>query len=69
MQQSDTTAHDPAPVHELSAEECETRRREQMRRNQAALEWLEELDHGDPEEQRETWELIERMIRDDPVRS
>jgi hypothetical protein len=27
---------------------------------------LDEWDQEDPEEQRETWELIERMLKEDP---
>jgi hypothetical protein len=65
MQQPGTPAHS---VREPSADERERQRQEQVQRNQAALEWLKDLDRGDPEEQRETWELIERMLREFPVR-
>lgn len=38
------------------------RSREQLRRNQAALEMLREWDQEDPEEQRETWEFLKRAL-------
>ena len=53
---------------ERSAEEREAQRQEQIRRNQAALQMLDEWDQEDPEEQRETWEIIGRMLREDPFR-
>ena len=53
---------------ERSPEEREAQRQEQIRRNQAALQMLDEWDQEDPEEQRETWEIIERMLREDPFR-
>ena len=65
MPQSSTPAH---ITREPSADERERQRQEQIQRNQAALEWLRESDQGDPEEQRETWDLIERMLREYPVR-
>jgi hypothetical protein len=65
MPQSSTPVH---ATRESGADERERQRQEQIQRNQAALEWLKELDQGDPEEQRETWELIERMLREFPVR-
>jgi hypothetical protein len=54
---------------ERSAEEREAQRQEQIRRNQAALQMLDEWDQEDPEEQHETWEIIERMLREDTFRS
>jgi hypothetical protein len=59
---ADPVTHQNQP----SAEEREARRQEQIRRNQAALQMLDEWDQEDPEEQRETWELIERMLKEDP---
>ena len=54
--------------NERSAEEREAQRREQIRRNQGMLELLDQWDQEDPEEQRETWALIERMLKEDPFR-
>ena len=38
---------------------------EQIRRNQAALEMLQEWDQDDPEEQRITWEFLKRALDED----
>jgi hypothetical protein len=65
---SDPVTHSDQQRDERSAEEREAQRQEQIRRNQAALQMLDEWDQEDPEEQRETWEIIERMLREDPFR-
>ena len=65
---SDPIIHSDQQHDERSVEERETQRQEQIRRNQAALQMLDEWDQEDPEEQRETWEIIERMLREDPFR-
>lgn len=65
---SDPITHSDQQHDERSVEERETQRQEQIRRNQAALQMLDEWDQEDPEEQRETWEIIERMLREDPFR-
>lgn len=67
MQQSGTSARDMQQTRELSAEEREARRQEQIKLNQAALRVLEELDQGDPEEQRQRWEALERMLAEEPI--
>ncbi|HEX6817846.1 MAG TPA: hypothetical protein VF120_05680 [Ktedonobacterales bacterium] len=56
------------PTPDLTDEEREERRQEQIRRNQAALSWLDELDREDPEEQRRRWEVVERTLKEDPIR-
>jgi hypothetical protein len=43
----------------------EERRQEQIRRNQAALEMLRMWDQEDPDEQRETWELLKHALDED----
>ena len=65
---SDAITHSDQQHDERSVEEREAQRQEQIRRNQAALQMLDEWDQEDPEEQRETWEIIERMLREDPFR-
>ncbi len=55
------------PTHDLTDEEREARRQEQIKRNQAALAWLDELDREDPEEQRHRWEVVERTLKEDPI--
>ncbi len=55
------------PQPEITQEEREARRQEQIRHNQAALEVLDELDRGDPEEQRRRWEELERMLAEEPI--
>jgi hypothetical protein len=58
------------PIRELTEEEREARRQEQIRRNQAALEWLAQMDQATPEEieeQRRDWDAIERTLRDYPI--
>lgn len=64
---SDAITHSDQQHDERSVEEREAQRQEQIRRNQAALQMLDEWDQEDPEEQRETWEIIERMLREDPL--
>ncbi len=61
---------DPVPptAHELTQEEREARRQEQIKRNQALIEMLNEWSEGDEqdqEEQRETWELLKRLLDED----
>jgi hypothetical protein len=65
---SDPIPHSDQQRDERSPEEREAQRQEQIRRNQAALQMLDEWDQEDEEEQRETWELIERMLREGPSR-
>jgi hypothetical protein len=43
----------------------EAQRQEQIRRNQAAIEMLQEWDQEDPEEQRVTWEFLQRVLDED----
>jgi hypothetical protein len=55
-------------ARELTEEERETRRQELIKRNQALLEMLNEWSQGDEqdqEEQRETWELLKRLLDED----
>jgi hypothetical protein len=52
---------------ELTDEQREAKRQEQIRRNQAAIEMLQEWLQEDPEEQRETWEIIEKGLRENPI--
>jgi len=59
MQQPNT------PVREPTDEEREARRQEQIRRNQALIALLDELEQEDPEEQRATWEFVKRALDDD----
>jgi hypothetical protein len=68
MLMSDPITHSDQQRDVRSPEEREAQRQEQIRRNQAALQMLNEWDQEDPEEQRETWEIIERMLREDPFR-
>jgi hypothetical protein len=61
---------DPATptARELTKEERETRRQEQVRQNQALIDMLNEWSQGDEqdqEEQRETWELLKRLLDED----
>ena len=53
------------PSDSLSEQEREARRQEQIRRNQAALEMLENWDQEDPEEQRETLAFLMRVLDED----
>ncbi len=53
------------PAPDLTDAEREARRQEQIQRNQAALEMLDEWDQEDPEEQRETWEYLKRVLDED----
>jgi hypothetical protein len=48
----------------LSEQEREARKQEQIRRNQALIALLDELRREDPEDQRETWEILERAIKE-----
>jgi hypothetical protein len=55
-------------AHALTQEEQEARRQEQIKRNQALIEMLDEWSQGDEqdqEEQRETWELLKRLLDED----
>lgn len=55
-------------ARELTEEEREARRQEQARQNQALIEMLNEWAQGDDqdqEEQRETWELLKRLLDED----
>jgi hypothetical protein len=45
----------------------EERRRDQMRRNQAVIDLLEAWEHDDPDEQRETWAILERALAEDHI--
>jgi hypothetical protein len=47
--------------------EREAKRQEQIRRNQALIDLLNERDQEDAEEQRETWEAIEKGLRENPI--
>lgn len=49
------------PLDRHDDERC----REQIRRNQAALEMLRDWDQEDPDEQRETWEFLKRALDED----
>lgn len=53
---------------ELNEEQREAQRQEQIRRNQALIELLNEWEHGSPEEaeeQRETWEMLKKLLDED----
>jgi hypothetical protein len=55
-------------AYELTQEEREARRQEQIKQNQALIEMLNEWSEGDEqdqEEQRETWELLKRLLDED----
>jgi hypothetical protein len=65
---SDPVTHSDQQRDERSAEEREAQRQEQIRRNQALLKLLDQWDQEDEQEQRVTWEIIERMLREDPFR-
>jgi hypothetical protein len=55
-------------AHEMTQEEREARRQEQIKQNQALIEMLNEWSEGDghdQEEQRETWELLKRLLDED----
>ena len=55
-------------AHKLTEEEREARRQEQVRRNQPIIDLLNEWSHGDEqdqEEQRETWDLVKRLLDED----
>lgn len=60
-----------SPPH-WTDEEREARRREQIKRNQALVALLDEWAKGDAqdqEEQRETWELLQRVLDEDRLSS
>jgi hypothetical protein len=59
MQQPTTRTNDP------DAEQREAKRQEQIRRNQALIELLNEWDQEDPEEQRETLEFLMKALDED----
>jgi hypothetical protein len=55
-------------ARELTDEEREARRQEQVRRNQAFIALMNAWSHGDEqdqEKQRETWELLKRLLDED----
>jgi hypothetical protein len=69
MPMSDPITQNSDQQHdERSAEERRARRQEQIRRNHALLKLLDQWDQEDKQEQRETWEIIERMLKEDPFR-
>lgn len=53
------------PTHDLTDEEREARRQEQIRRGQRLIEVLNELEREDPEDQRETLEFLMRALDED----
>ncbi len=56
------------PARDLTGEEREARRQEQIRRNQALIALMNEWAEGDTEdqeEQRETWEILKRVLDED----
>jgi hypothetical protein len=53
------------PTHDLTDEEREARRQEQIRRGQQLIEVLDELEREDPEDQRETLEFLMRALDED----
>ncbi len=59
MQQPSTHANEP------DAEQRETQRQEQIRRNQALIDLLNEWDQEDAEEQRETLEFLMKALDED----
>lgn len=59
MQQPATSSND------LTDEEREARRQEQIRRNQGLIQLLNELEQEDPEDQRATWEFLKRVLDED----
>jgi hypothetical protein len=68
MTMSEPVTHNNQQRDERSAEEREAQRQEQVRRNQAPLKLLDQWDQEDEQEQRETWEIIERMLKEDRFR-
>jgi hypothetical protein len=50
---------------ELTPEEREAKRQEQIRRNQGLIQLLEELVQEDPEDQKATWEFLEKALDED----
>ena len=67
MQQPKTSnkPDDTREAEERAAAEREAKRQEQIRRNQAAIEMLNEWMQEDPEEQRETLEYLMRVLDED----
>ncbi len=67
MQQPTTSnkPDDAREAEERAAAEREAKRQEQIRRNQAAIEMLNEWMQEDPEEQRETLEYLMRVLDED----
>jgi len=61
--------HQPTTSPQQQAEEeraaKEAKRQEQIRRNQALIEVLDELEREDPEDQRETLEFLMRALDED----
>ena len=53
------------PTHDVTDEEREARRQEQLRRGQQLIELLNELEREDPEDQRETLEFLMRALDED----
>lgn len=64
MQQT-TTSNTPDNARE--DEEREAKRQEQIRRSEALIALLNEWAQGDAEEQRRTWELLERDLQENPI--
>ncbi|HEX6819119.1 MAG TPA: hypothetical protein VF120_12145 [Ktedonobacterales bacterium] len=68
--QQPTTSDKPDDASEADkheAEEREAKRQGQIRRNQAAIDMLNEWMQEDPEEQRETWELLGRAFNEERI--
>jgi hypothetical protein len=60
------------PPQNLTDEEREAKRQEQIKRNQALVALLAEWAQGDAqdqEEHRETWELLQRVLDEDRLSS
>ena len=67
--QQPTTSNKPDDAREAKArsEEREAKRQEQIRRSEALIALLKEWAQGDAEEQRRTWELLERGLQENPI--
>lgn len=52
-------------LDDADEQERARKRQEQIRLNQAALKMLDEWDHEDPDEQRETLEFLMRALDED----
>jgi len=61
--QQPTTSPQQQTEEERAAKEA--KRQEQIRRNQALIEVLDELEREDPEDQRETLEFLMRALDED----